>query len=216
MPLLKAGKQTLAKRYGEDIAWAKNAVLLSQSAIPVNEINNVRQGIAEAEGKLEIIKKRVFLKGVQDSYEGATIEDLQGSVAVLYSYNESDEHAPLKVINNFRKQWKKDKLECTLEYIGGWYDKARQDASYVWELAALPSKEELIGKFLFMLNHPVSSFARVVKAIADKDGEVVEEAVVEEPKAEEQKTEEAPEATPVVEEKSEEASEQAEEQQAQE
>jgi len=40
-------------------------------------------------------------------------------------------------------------------------------------LAALPSKEELVGKFLFMLNHPVSSFARVLKAIADKDADGV-------------------------------------------
>jgi len=74
------------------------------------------------------------------------------------------------VIHKHAKLWKKEKQEYTIDYVGGWYDAIWQDKSYVTELAALPSKEELVGKFLYMLNHPVSSFARVLKAIADKDG----------------------------------------------
>jgi large subunit ribosomal protein L10 len=62
-------------------------------------------------------------------------------------------------------------------------------------LADLPSKEELVGKFLFLLNHPISSFARVLNAIAEKqaDGsEVTAEAPVAEEVAETPKAEEAP------------------------
>ena len=141
----------------------------------------------------------MFLKGVADDFQGASLDVMEGSIAVLYSYNEEDEHAPLKVINNFRKQWKKAKLDSTFDYVGGWYDTVWQDAAYVGELAALPSKEELVGKFLYMLNHPVSSFARVVKAIADKDP------------AEEVASEETAEETPAASEEVVETTEQSEE-----
>lgn len=88
---------------------------------------------------------------------------------MLYSHNEDDQHAPLKVINNALKDWKKAKAKYSFGYVGGRYDSVWQGKDYVSELAALPSKEELVGKFLYMLNHPVSSFARVLQAIADKD-----------------------------------------------
>jgi ribosomal protein L10 len=35
-------------------------------------------------------------------------------------------------------------------------------------IADLPSKEELVSKLLFLLQYPVSSLARTLKAIADK------------------------------------------------
>lgn len=175
MALLKADKKVLAKKYLETLQGAKNAVILQQDKIPVNEGNKVRMDLAAVDGKLVIIKKRVFLKGIEGKYEGVTLEDMKGSVAILYSYNEEDEHAPLKVIYKYSKSRKKAKSASTYGYVGGWYDSVWQDARYVSELAALPSKEELIGKFLFMLNHPVSSFARVIKAIVDKDGEEVKE-----------------------------------------
>lgn len=34
----------------------------------------------------------------------------------------------------------------------------RKDAKYVTTLATLPSKEELLAKFLFLLKYPIQSF----------------------------------------------------------
>lgn len=169
MPLLKEGKKKLAKQYLESVKEARNAVVLSLEGIPVNQINKVRMAISASQGKLEVVKKRVFMKGMEGSFDGLTMEEAPAAIAVLYSHNEEDQHAPLKVINNTLKDWKKAKAEYSFGYIGWWYDSVWEGQDYVSELAALPSKEELIGKFLFMLNHPVSSFARVLQAIADKD-----------------------------------------------
>jgi len=169
MPLLKEGKKALAAQYLENVKGAKNAVILSLEGIPVNEINQVRMGISDAQWTLEVVKKRVFMKGMEGSFEWLTLEDASAAIAVLYSHNEEDQHAPLKVINKAVKSWKKAKATYSFGYIGGWYDSVWEGQEYVSELAALPSKEELVGKFLFMLNHPVSSFARVLQAIADKD-----------------------------------------------
>lgn len=167
MPLLKADKKKLAKQYVSHLDGARNVVVLSYTAVPVNQMNSLRMELDATEWKLEAVKKRVLLKGIEGSYEGVTLQDMQGSIVLLYSYNEEDQHAPLKVIQRFKKQWKKEKLKCEIDYVGWWYDKEWKDKEYVGELADLPSKEELVWKFLFLLNHPVSSFARALQAIAD-------------------------------------------------
>ncbi|USN56005.1 MAG: hypothetical protein H6765_05685 [Candidatus Peribacteria bacterium] len=117
---------------------------------------------------------------------------MEGSVAVLYSYNEADRHAPLKIVHKHNKLWKKEKAPYSIDFVGGWYDKVWQDAAYVAELANLPSKEELVGKLLYLLNHPVSSLARAIQAIADASASpVVEAPQAEAPAAEEPKVEES-------------------------
>ncbi len=194
MALLKDDKKNLAAEYVKMMESGKNVVVIKHTWIPVNEINEMRMWVSENDGNVKIVKKRVLLKGIEGKYEGLSLDMIEGSsIALLTSNNEDDEHAPLKAINKLNKKWKKDKAEFGVEFIWGWYDWAVwKDWGFVSELANLPSKEELIGKFLFMLNHPVSSFARVLKAIADKDGVVEEEApaaVAEEAPAEEAKEE---------------------------
>lgn len=131
-------------------------------------MNDVRMALSEVDGEIEVVKKRVFLKGIEGTFEGVTLADLDGPVALLYSNNEEDAHAPLKAINTLTKSWKKDKQTFWFDYIGWRYDKEWKGKEHVTELANLPTKEELYGKFVFMLNHPVASFARVLNAIAEE------------------------------------------------
>lgn len=170
MPLLRKQKIELASVYLKQMQQALNVVVLSMKGIPVNEMNNVRMDLDDAQWQLAIVKKRVLAKSLGDEFEAVSVDVLEGSVAVLYTHNETDVYAPLKVINKRRKSRKKDKLEYGFEYVGGWYEKQWKDSLYVGTLADLPTKEELVAKFLFLLNHPVSSFARAMKAIADKQG----------------------------------------------
>lgn len=192
MPLLRKQKVDLAKVYLSQLQQAQNIVVLSMKGIPVNAMSSVRMDLNGAEGQLLVVKKRVLAKTLGSEFEAVPVETLEGSIAVLYTHNETDAYAPLKVINKWKKNWKKEKLEYGFEYIGGWYDKQRKDGAFVGAIADLPTKEELVGKLLFLLNHPVSSFARAIQAIADKQGGgvVAEAAKIEEPKAEEVKTEE--------------------------
>lgn len=173
MPLLKDDKKKLAKWYLDSVSSSLNAVVLKLSGIPVNAMNAVRMDVADAHGSLSIVKKRVFLKWVSGSYDGLDLNDLEGQVAVLYSNNEEDQYAPLKVISKHVKIWKKEKANYTFWYVWWWYDKEWKDSGYVTELANLPTKEELVGKFLFLLNYPITSFARGLDAIAKKEDSVV-------------------------------------------
>lgn len=66
------------------------------------------------------------------------------------------------------KVLKKAKRDYQFTYVGGWYEKGWKDAMYVETLAGLPSKEELLGKFLFLLKYPIQSFAATLKQVAEK------------------------------------------------
>lgn len=226
MPLLKEDKKQLAQQYIEAMQWAKNVVLIKHAGIPVNEMNGLRMWLADTEWNLQVVKKRVLLKWLEGKFDGVTLDQLDGSVAILLSHNEDDEHAPLKAVQKSAKQRKKDKAEYSVEYVWWRYEWAQwKDSEYVTTLANLPSKEELIGKLVYMLSHPVTSFARVLKAIADdqwwdepvaeepkeEPAEEVKEEVKEEPKAEEKPEEKKEESSEEQTEQKEEAEEQKEE-----
>ena len=171
MPLLKAQKKELAKSYLEKLQGGRNVTVLSFDKIPVNEVNKLRMQVVDAQWSLQVVKKRVFLKATAGTFDWLTLDQAGAAVMLLYSYNEQDEYAPLKAINTMLKWWKKEKKVYELWYVGWWFSGDWKQSSWVAELAGLPSKEELVGKFLFLLNHPVSSFARALQAIADKKAE---------------------------------------------
>ena len=114
------------------------------------------------------MRKRLFLKALENSgLEQVAHESLDGAVVAVYATE--DEYAPMKAIQNFIKNNKKNE-KLAIEYVGGWFDKEWKDGAYVQALATLPSKEELVGKFLFLLKHPIQKFVGTIDAIAKKQG----------------------------------------------
>gem|GEM_PF-3560559 len=103
MPLLKAQKKELAVSYLQQLQQGRNVAVLSFDKIPVNEVNKIRMNIADVNGSLQVVKKRVFLKATAGTFDGLTLEQANAAVMLLYSFNEEDEYAPLKVIGTTLK-----------------------------------------------------------------------------------------------------------------
>ena len=61
------------------------------------------------------------------------------------------------------------------EIKSGVVDGEYYDAAGVKVLATIPSKDELISKLLGSLQSPITNFARVVKQIAEAQGETAAE-----------------------------------------
>jgi len=62
-----------------------------------------------------------------------------------------------------------------MELKGGVIDGIYYDPAGITAIAQIPSRDELLAKLLGSFNAPISSFARVVQAIADKSGEAAAE-----------------------------------------
>ncbi len=167
MAITKQQKDTLIAQYVSDIQAAKNVVLVKQSGIVVNDSNALRMDLETAGGRFNVIRKRLFLRALDKAgLETVELDQLDGAVVALYATE--DEYAPMKEIQKFLKASKKNDKKHTLEYVGGWFDKQWKDGAYVSALATLPSKEELVGKLLFLLKHPVQKFVGTLDAIAKK------------------------------------------------
>lgn len=167
MAISKDQKKELVGGYVKDLASATNVVILKQSGIPVNESNALRISLDSVGGKLNVVRKRLFLRSLTEAgYEAVEHKDLDGAVVALYATG--DEFAPLKEVNKYGKALKKADKKYGFEYVGGRFDKSWKDGAYVKALADLPTKEELVGKFLFLLKHPVQKFVGTLDAVAKK------------------------------------------------
>lgn len=202
MTITKEKKHQLLAKYKSDLSGATNAVIVKQSWIAVTVANQIRMDLKTADGEMNIIKKRIFLRALKDAgLEEVNVDTLEGAVFALYAHD--NEFGPLKVINKYLKDFKKANKGAEFSFIGGWFEKKWQNAEYVNELANVPTKEELIAKLCYLFNYPLQWLAVALNEIAKKSGEVVEEVkaeVQEEPKIEEVKEEVKAEETPVVEE----------------
>lgn len=168
MALTRKQKESLVDNYKVDIESSSNIVLLKQSWIPVNEINKLRNSIVEFGAKMVVVKKRVFLStAISSGLWEVSLDDLEWSVIALFSSWEN-EYLPLKEVSKFVKQAKKEKKLFELVYLWWWYDSEWKDSSYVSEIAELPTKDELLSKFAFLMNYPLRSFAVGVDQIAKK------------------------------------------------
>jgi large subunit ribosomal protein L10 len=202
MTITKEKKWQLLAQYTKDLSAANNAVIVQQKGIPVTLANKIRMELKTTDGKMNIIKKRIFLRALKDAgLEDVKVDVLEGPVFALYAHE--NEFGPLKVINKYLKEFKKDNKGSELSFIGWWFEKKRQGGEYVNELANVPTKEELISKLCYLFNYPLQSFACVLSEIAKKNGGAVEEVkaeVKEEIKVEEAKVEEIKAEEPKVEE----------------
>jgi len=177
MTITKAKKDELLAKYKKDLSGAKTAVIVQQKSIPVNIANKIRMEIKTTDGEMNVIKKRIFLRALKDAgLEDVKVDVLEWPVFALYSHE--NEFGPLKVINKYLKEFKKDtKAGSEMSFIGWWFEKKRQGSEYVNELANVPTKEELLSKLCYLFNYPLQSFACVLSEVAKKNG-------VEEPKTE--------------------------------
>ena len=91
-------------------------------------------------------------------------EQLEGPTAIAIC--KEDATAPARILANFAKT--ADALELKCGVVEGTY----YDVDGIKTIATIPSREELLSKLLGSMQSPITNFARVIKQIAEKNGEV--------------------------------------------
>lgn len=170
MAISRIKKEQLVDTYADLLNESVHAVVLSQVWLPVNEVNKLRKSLKKSGGQLMIVKKRLLLKSLSHAHWLDSVEHAQlpWSLMLLMCKDSSTPYAPLKVISDYTKYIKSEWLPYQVEYVWWWMEKSWKEWSYIYEIATLPSKEQLIAKLLFLLQYPVSSFARVINELAKK------------------------------------------------
>jgi len=143
---------------------AKSVVLVDARGLTVAQDTALRKRFREANVCYKVYKNSMMDFAFKDSEFGDLCEHLAGPSAVAFSYDDATTAA--KIIEKAFKEMPK------LEFKAGVIDGVMYDAKGMEVIAKIPSREELLSKLLGSFKSPMSSFARVIKAIADNGGEV--------------------------------------------
>ena len=160
-------KQPVVAEIAEGIKEAKSVVLVDYRGLTVEQDTELRRQLRAAGVVYKVYKNTMMnfaFKGTE--FEGLA-PFLNGPSAMAYS--SEDATAPARVLAEFAK--KANKLEIKAGVVEG----TVYDAKGMEAIANIPSREVLIGRLLGSMQSPITNFARVLKQIAEKDGEAVAE-----------------------------------------
>ena len=149
------------------VSDAKSVVLVAYRGLTVEQDTRLRKELREA-GVVYKVYKNTMLHLAFDGTDYAQLDkDLEGPTAIAFGIE--DETAPARILNKFSKEAE------ALQIKSGVVDGEYYDEAGVKVLATIPSKDELISKLLGSLQSPITNFARVVKQIAEAQGEAAAE-----------------------------------------
>ena len=172
-------KQPIVQEISENIKDAQSVVVVDYRGLTVAEDTQLRKQLREA-GVIYKVCKNTMMKRAFEGTEFAGLDEfLEGPSAIAIS--KDDATAPARIICNFAKEAEK------LELKAGVVEGTVYDVAGLTELAKIPSREVLLSRLLGSMQSPITNFARVIKQIAEQDGEA--ETATEAP-AEEAATEE--------------------------
>ena len=153
-------KELVVQNLAEKLKDAQSVVLYDYIGLTVAEVSDLRNQFRKAGVEYKVIKN-TMIKRAADSLEIKGLDSyLNGPTAVAFSYN--DPVAPAKILTDFIKQVKKTEIKS-----GILMGKAIT-ADGVKQLAALPSKEELLARMLGSFNAPVTGFVMVLSGVLKK------------------------------------------------
>ena len=175
-------KQPIVEEISAYIKDAASVVIVDYRGITVAQDTTLRKQLREAGVVYKVYKNTMMARAFKGTeFEGLT-ESLEGTNAIAVC--KEDATAPARILSKFAK-------ECpALEIKAGVVEGIVYDAKGMAAIANIPSREELLSKFLGSIQSPITNFARVLNQIAEKGGAGACEAA---PVAEEaQAAEEAP------------------------
>ena len=156
-------KQPIVEAISADIKDAQSVVIVDYRGLTVAQDTELRKQLRDA-GVVYKVCKNTMMKR---AFEGTEFEGLsnvlEGPSAIAIS--KEDATAPARIICNFAKE--ADKLEVK----GGVVEGTVYDVAGIKEISSIPSREELLSRLLGSMQSPITNFARVIKQIAEKDGE---------------------------------------------
>ena len=131
----------------------KSAVFVNYQGLKSKEANELRR-IADKENiTYTVVKKTLMGLALKKSGIDFDATALQGMIGIAVG---DDEVAPSRFIADFGKTHEAMKI------LGGVVDGKIVDAAGIKTLAALPSKQQLLGQLVYTINAPVSGFVNVL------------------------------------------------------
>ncbi len=165
-------KKPIVDEIAENVKGAESVVLVDYRGLTVAQDTDLRNQFRAAGVLYKVYKNTMMnfaFKGTE--FESLSV-NLEGPSAIAVS--KDDATAPARIIAKFAK------TAPALEMKAGVIEGSYYDAAGMLDIAKIPSREELLSRLLGSMQSPIANFARVIKQIAEKDGEESGEPVAKE------------------------------------
>ena len=147
-------KKVIVKDLTEKIKESKAVVFSDFKGLSVKDIMSLRRELRSQGVDLKVAKKTLINLALKDAGLDMDVEKMEGQIAVAIA--KKDEVAAAKIIAKMAK------TNENLKIVGGILGKSVLSSQEVMALSKLPSKEELLAKFVGTINAPVSGFVNVL------------------------------------------------------
>ena len=170
-----SNKQALVSEIADKIKDSQSTVVCEYRGLSVAEVTELRRNLREEGVDFKVYKNTMFLRACDECGYDDLKDALTGPNAYAFS---EDATAPARVLAKYAKKHQ------ALVLKKGIVEGKVVDEAMIKELSLLPNRDGMLSMLLSCLQSPVSSFARVVKAVADaKEAGTVASAPAEAPEA---------------------------------
>jgi large subunit ribosomal protein L10 len=156
-------KQPIVAEIAENIKDAESVILVHYSGITVEADTQLRKELREAGLTYKVYKNTMMNRAFQGTACEPLLPHLEGPNAIVIS--KEDATAPARIIAKYAK------AAPTVKMLAGIVEGNYYDEAGVAALAAVPSREELLGKLLGSIQSPITNLARVLNQIAESKAE---------------------------------------------
>ena len=162
-------KIKIVKNIEEKFKNSSGLYFTKYTGMNVAQATKLRRNFKEKSVEYKVSKNTLTkIAAINAGYDEEQISKfLDGQIGIAYS--DSDPTAPAKVIKDF----KKDNDEC-LDVVGLIFEGEFFEPEKYKQLASLPSKEELLTKFVVGLNSPMTKFSSALNSVMGKMVTVLE------------------------------------------
>ena len=155
MPLTREQKEKIVKKLKENIANQKAIVFVSVKGLKASELFDLRKQLKESNCLLSVAKKTLLKIAFKENKIELNEKELEGQVALIFGFE--DEIAPAKTVYKFSLK------NENLKILGGFLENQFRNMEEIIILAKIPSKQELLAKFIGSIKAPISGFANALQ-----------------------------------------------------
>ncbi len=155
-----AEKKKVVEDLNERLSRSCIVIVTDYKGLDVPTINDLRRRLRQENIEYQVAKNTLLTRAAAETDVDLIKDHFKGPSAVALSYE--DPVTPAKILTDFAKDH--EALEIKVGVMNG----QLLEVSQIKALSALPSREELLAKFLATLNAVPASFVRTLNEIPKK------------------------------------------------
>ena len=168
---MKKRKQKVeeAEALKKELATVSTVILSTFQGITVADDTNLRRAVQAAGGHYRVVKNRIAERAAEGTPAAPVLKGLKGTNSIAYI--ETDPVSLAKVLTKIAKD------VPAFKFRAGVVEGRVLSIAEIQQLASLPSKEELIGKIMFLLSAPAQRLASATAGVTRNLAVTVQEAI---------------------------------------